>query len=433
MTGDTLRTRFYRVARVGLVLGGLVGAIWAQEQPATRRKPTQYVVTDLGPLANNPFSLAVGISQNGLVNGGTSAPDGSFHATLWFGRAIVDLATPGLGGANSEAFGVNERGHASGLAETSTSDPNGEDFCGFGTHVTCLPFLWHSGVMTALPTLGGNNGEAGEINNLGEVAGNAENSTVDSTCPVGGPQVFEEKPVIWENGRIKKLDTARSDPDGWAFGINENGEAVGASGICSALNPESGVYILSRHALLWDKGKAIDLGNLGGTGTFGPGNIGGEINNQDQVVGTSDLKSDTSYHAFLWTKEKGIRDLGTLPGDVNSAGLGINGAGDIVGASFDADGDPRAFVRLNGVLTDLNTLTPADSPLYLLIAHGINSRGEVVGFGVDGTGDVHAFLATPRERTGEISETIEKARPILTENVRKLVHSRMGFGRFPHH
>jgi len=433
MTGDTLRTRFYRVARVGLVLGGLVGAIWAQEQPATRRKPTQYVVTDLGPLANNPFSLAVGISQNGLVNGGTSAPDGSFHATLWFGRAIVDLATPGLGGANSEAFGVNERGHASGLAETSTSDPNGEDFCGFGTHVTCLPFLWHSGVMTALPTLGGNNGEAGEINNLGEVAGNAENSTVDSTCPVGGPQVFEEKPVIWENGRIKKLDTVRGDPDGWAFGINDNGEAVGASGICSALNPESGVYILSRHALLWDKGKAIDLGNLGGTGTFGPGNIGGEINNQDQVVGTSDLKSDTSYHAFLWTKEKGIRDLGTLPGDVNSAGLGINGAGDIVGASFDADGDPRAFVRLNGVLTDLNTLTPADSPLYLLIAHGINSRGEVVGFGVDGTGDVHAFLATPRERTGEISETIEKARPILTENVRKLVHSRMGFGRFPHH
>ena len=50
------------------------------------------------------------------------------------------LGTPGLEAPNSEAFGVNESGHASGLAETSMSDPNGEDFCGFGTHVICLGF-----------------------------------------------------------------------------------------------------------------------------------------------------------------------------------------------------------------------------------------------------------------------------------------------------
>jgi probable HAF family extracellular repeat protein len=393
-----LKARSLRIALIGLAFALFGGTVWAQETPAMapeKPKPAHYAVTDLGTLLNGTFSLAVGIKNNGLVNGAAGLPDGAQHAALWYRGGITDIAAPGLGGPNSEAFGVNERGQAAGIAETSTSDPNGEDFCGFGTHAICLAFLWQHGVMTSLPTLGGNNSEAGEINRRGEVAGNAENTTPDSTCPAAGPQLFEEKPVIWENGQIKKLDTFRGDPDGWAFGINDSGQAVGASGVCAPLNPQSGVYILSRHALLWDKGKMTDLGNLGGTGAFGPGNIAGEVNNQGQVVGTSDLKGDTTFHAFLWTREKGIRDLGTLRGDVNSAGLGINDGGEVVGASFDASGNPRAFLRQNGLMMDLNALIPADSPLYLLFAHGINSRGEIVGFGVDGTGEVHAFLATP--------------------------------------
>ncbi len=33
-------------------------------------------------------------------------------------------------------------------------------------------------------------------------------------------------------------------------------------------------------------------------------------------------------------------------------------------------------------MTDLNTLVPADSPLYLLFADSVNSSGEIAGFGV---------------------------------------------------
>ena len=343
------------------------------------------------------------------------------------------------------AFGVNERGQASGLAETSTSDPNGEDFCGFGTHLLRLAFLWQDGMMTPLQTLGGNNGEAGQINRRGEVAGNAENTRPDSTCPPGGPQVLEEKPVVWKNGYVQQLDTFPGDPDGWAFGINDKGQVVGASGICSTLNPDTGVYILSRHALLWEKGKAIDLGNLGGTGTFGPGNIGGEINNHGQVIGTSDLMGDTEFHAFSWTREAGIQDLGTLEGDVNSAGLGINDAGEAVGVSFDAACNPRAFLWHNGAMTDLNTLIPPDSPLYLLFAHGINAGGKIVGFGVNTVGEVHGFLATPCDGNGadaegchddrggaaaQPDETTQRQRPVLLENVRELLLQRRGFARF---
>lgn len=123
----------------------------------------------------------------------------------------------------------------SGVTETADSDPKGEDFCGFGTHLVCRPFVWENGAMNSLPTLGGNNGEAGLINHHGEIAGNVENKTRDRTCPAGGPQVFEEKPVIWKMGEVRELLTAPGDPDGWAFGINDRGQVVGASGSCSQL------------------------------------------------------------------------------------------------------------------------------------------------------------------------------------------------------
>jgi probable HAF family extracellular repeat protein len=434
-----------RIALVLLALEVFAGAVWSQERSATQPKSARYAVTDLGTLADGPFSVAVGLNNNDLINGASGLANFTQHAVVWKKGLITDIAVPGLGGANSEAFGVNAEGQAAGLAETTTSDPNGEDFCGFGTYVICLPFTWQHGVMTPLPTLGGNNAEGGQINDKGLVAGNAENTTLDSTCPIGGPQMFEEKPVIWENGKIERLHTFPGDPDGWAFGINDHGQAVGASGVCSTLNDDTGVYILSRHALLWDKGVVTDLGNLGGTGAFGPGNVAGEINNQGDVVGTSDLKDDTKFHAFLWTRKNGMKDLGTLRGDVNSAGLGVNDAGDAVGVSFDEDGDPRAFLRKNGALTDLNTLIPADSPLYLLFAHGINSRGEIVGFGVDGTGDIHAFLATPcagdaaaaswglnatTGAVGEVGATTESPRVVLSEKARKVLQRQLRLSRF---
>jgi probable HAF family extracellular repeat protein len=60
-----------------------------------------------------------------------------------------------------------------------------------------------------------------------------------------------------------------------------------------------------------------------------------------------------------------LQDLGTLPGDVACGGLEINDSGALVGPSCDAAGNPRAFVWWNGTMTGLNTLVPADSPLYL--------------------------------------------------------------------
>jgi probable HAF family extracellular repeat protein len=420
----------------------------AQDQQEHHKKQTHYAVKDLGTLGGT-FSLAGGLNDKGQVEGYATLPhDTATHAFLWRNGVMTDLGT--LGGPNSTAaFRPSEKREVGGYAETSSPDPNGEDFCGFGTHLICLAFVWHKGVMTPLPTLGGNNGAAHGFNNRGQVVGFAENTTKDPTCVA--PQVLQFKPVVsekdWDKDDVQELPTFPGDPDGDALAINDKGQAAGTSGNCARPN---------FHALLWqrdevesqnedarDRWTVADLGNLGGT----KNNVPLDINNESQVVGFSDLRGDTTNHAFLWTKEDGMQDLGTLPGDAFSVADGINDEGQVVGGSSDIHGNGRAFLWQNGVMTDLNTLIPVGSPLFLFEATGtINSRGQIAGFAVQkSTGQVHAFLATPCDEEQADNEGCEngaegttavrgaisqRLRVVLPENVRKLLQQRLRFGRF---
>jgi probable HAF family extracellular repeat protein len=399
------------------------------EQQPPAEQVQHYRVTDLGTLEGGTFSQPFFINRDGLVSGSSSLPDGTQHATLWLEELKVDIGAPGLGGPNSIAFGDNQRFQSAGEAETSTPDPNREDFCGFGTHLTCLPFLWQDGGMVQLPTLGGNNGVAMAISNRGEVAGFAENSTPDPGCP--SPQVLHFKPVVWEKGVIHKLPTFGGDPEGVAQQINDQGEVVGGSGTCAIFNANFLYNLVPVHALLWEKGKATDLGNLGGeTGQAG-GNIAYAINNQGQVVGNSDLPGDTTFHAFLWTRRTGMQDLGALSGDVASTSISINDAGWVVGLSLDANSQPRAFLWEKGLMTDLNTLIAGDSPLYLLSGCSINSRGEITGLGLTRKGEIHTYLAIPTEgvATSENTSPGVIRQRILSDDARQLLQQQLRFGR----
>jgi probable HAF family extracellular repeat protein len=415
-----------------------------------------YTVTDLGTLPGGTFSQATFVSNTGVVTGVATTADGAQHAVLWGVRGhIMDIATAGLGGRNSAALGITPRGQAAGGAESSTVDPNDENFCAYGTGLKCLPFLWQGGIMTQLPLLGGNNGAAGPINNRGEVAGIAENSTRDPECPSApavngtGPQVLDFEAVIWgpKQSQIRELLPLSGDSVGMALWINNNGQAVGVSGRCA--NTIVPPIAVGPHAVLWEKdGSVHDLGSLGGTVSttlLGVGNAALSVNNQGHVVGASALPGNTNNHAFLWTRQAGMRDLGTLPGYDNSAAAGINDRGDVVGTSYDVDFNLRAFLWQNGVMTDLNALVPASSPMFLLFATAINSRGDIVGFGVTSGGDVHAFLAVLCDRNhadseccrvdgegaaAEANESAERPQRVLSEDARGLLQQRLPFGRF---
>ena len=409
-----------------MVMGG--GAKLASAQKA----PSYYVI-DLGTLPAGSGSSAYAMNENRIAAGSAGLADNTQQAVMWAGPLRIDLGTPGL---NSSVFGVNASGQAAISAEVSSADPNGENFCAFGTNLKCEAILWQRGVMSLLPTLGGTNANIGNINNKGEIPGMAETTTRDTTCPATpgpsgiGPLLYDFAPVIWgpKVGDIRTLKLPAGDTVGQALFINDSSQAVGSSGTCagSSMPPLS----FGSRAVMWQAdGTPVELGHLGSTVI----NSAQGINNQGAVSGVSATtdKAMPGYlvHAFMWTSKTGMKDLGVLPGDAGSVGVSINDQGDVVGPSLDAEGNLRAFLWDKGTMYDLNDLA-VNSALYLLCGEAINSRGEIAGFGATEKGEVHAFLAVPNG--GSLDATAVKAaagsRIALTNEVKKAVRERMPRG-----
>jgi probable HAF family extracellular repeat protein len=354
-----------------------------------------YKVQDLGVQHPDNLGMAMGLNNYGWTENMEQRLDPfsvSLSANLVAGTVRIsigelNLELGTLGGKNSSINwnGINDPGEAVGMSETSVPDPNGEDICGFGTHLTCSAFLWRNGHMSALPAVGGNNGQASAINNSGQVVGYAENGIVDSTCPNGITNNRIDLPVLWDKGKAQALPTIGSDPDGVAFGINSQGQAVGYSGTCTAAN----------YGVVWENGTATPLPDLGD-----PGAIAYAINSHGQIVGQA-VNSDGTPLAALWQNNTVTSLGGLLPGDVASFATSINNRGQVVGSSFNSNNSwSHGLIWQNGVTTDLNTLFPASSHLFVISASNINESGQIAGMAVDMAGPhagniVHAFLATP--------------------------------------
>lgn len=438
-------------AAVALAILPISLQLYAQNVPSGTGR-IHYSVINLGTLGGTESNGFGGVNNRGWVTGDANlAGDQNEHAVLWRDGVVTDLGT--LGGPNSSVpMPVkDDRGFVVGVAQIAEVDPLGEFW---GATFVCTPsvscqgwqnllrgFVWKNGVMTALPTLGGNNSGALGVNNRGQVVGAAETANQDPNCVP--PQVLDIEAVVWgpNPGQIEVLPLFPGDPDAVALAINNTGQVAGTSGPCQG--PSSGLAL--RHAVLWQRDTVTDLGSLGGV-MFNAANA---INNAGQVVGQSDLPGDTATRAFFW--QNGVMtDLGTLPGDSNSIAYDINDKEQVVGVSCDVNFNCRPFLWENGVMTDLNTLIPPNSPLYLTFGSGINDRGEITGSACvlsNGgcTSKVPAFLAVPCDDAHASCEGCadgatgappaaqaigQRTSIILPESIRQHLQRRLGFGRF---
>jgi len=383
--------------------GATLAPVLAQG-PAQTKAKLQYQVSNLATLGGTSSGGNSINNQTWVAGYSRLAGNQSRHATLWRNGSLLDLGT--LGGPNSSVtWNVKDTGGVIvGISQTATPEPLGEywssaAFYGppYNIGFINLGFVWEQNQVRGLPTFpGGNNGFATGANNLRQVIGWAENGVHDGACV--SPQLLQFRPAMWTLGppdQIQDLPLIPGDTSGAATAINDNGQIVGISGICDqAVGRHT-----ARHAVLWENGGVTDLGNLGAQWWNTPT----AINQRGDVVG---FDGDPAFvegdivHAFMWTREDGIRHLkplqGRSPKHVDSEAYGINQARQVVGISCDVNFiDCRAVIWDHGnTPTDLNELKGSYSA-RLESAKDINDNGEITGRAIDGNGVRTAYLAIP--------------------------------------
>jgi probable HAF family extracellular repeat protein len=292
------------------------------------------------------------------------------HAFQWQDGVLSSLgALPG--GSSSCTQWINERGLIVGGATNGAIDP----LTGY-PEVNAV--LWTNGAIRNLGTLGGNESVAFGLNNRGQAVGFALNTIPDSFTNVFAFGATQAHAFLWQYGLMQDLGTL-GGPDSVAFVANERGQVAGQSFTNSTPNGTTGVPTMD--PFLWEDGKMLDLGTLGGTFS-----VTNDLNNSGQVVGQSNLAGDMTSHPFLWDKKKGLIDLGTFGGS-NGTATWLNDTGEVVGqANVTGDTGHEAFLWKNGALTDLGNLGRTSA------AEGINSSRQIVGGSRIDSTTVHAFL-----------------------------------------
>jgi probable HAF family extracellular repeat protein len=344
------------------------------------------VLTNLGTLPGGYNSLAASINASGQVvgtseNGETDLLSGypQSHPVLWNHGEVLDLGT--LGGYEGVAFQSNHRGLIVGVATNAVPG----SFPGFPNCIVygqqSHAFLWRNGAMQDLGTLGGTDSTAEFVNDRGQIAGASYTNAALNAVPTGCGQLLPtQNPFLWEDGRMIDLGTLGGN-FGDVAGINNNGQVAGISDLAGDL---------TSHAFLWDQESGMkDLGTLGGT--FSQADA---LTEAGEVVGASTTLNDQRFDAFLW-KDGVMTDLGILPGDCATGAYAINSKEQIVGDSFLCDGSTRPFLWENGRMISLQDFVPLASGFRLGEPSSINDRGEIVGYGFLSNGDSRAFLLIP--------------------------------------
>jgi len=221
------------------------------------------------------------------------------------------------------------------------------------------------------------------------------------TPTVACTQVLQFRPAVWDigsGGPDPRPPLIPGDTSGAATAINDNGQIVGISGICDqAVGRHT-----AKHAVLWENGGVTNIGNLGDQWWNTPT---ASINTAMSwgLPAIPPMLRGNILHAFIWTKDNGIKALkplrGRVPQHVDSEAYGINEAQQVVGVSCDADrNDCRPLFGITVSTPQISTIPISKATIlaFSRAAKDINNKGEITGRAIDSsTGALIAYLAVP--------------------------------------
>lgn len=328
-----------------------------------------YEYTDLGTLGGGN-SVARAVNEKGQIVGYSNTDkDAAVHATLWANNTAVDLGALGEG-QWSKAYAINDRGQVAG---TSGTDGN-------GPHAV----LWTDG---GIIDLSGSEevGGAYGINGSGQVVGY---SAIDRDN-----RQSTQHATLWQNGKSIDIDLLAVEKRGrvnasFAYDINDVGEIAMYSMVVG-----KGMVSSTDRAVVWNGYKSKVLEPLAGHLSSASA-----INNVGQVAGYSRISPKSfDTHAVLWTNSTAL-DLGTLGGR-NAKAIALSNAGQVVGESETVDGKTHATLWNGDVAVDLNSHLDPDrkrAGWVMERANGINDKGWIIGEAINEQLKVtRAFLLVP--------------------------------------
>jgi probable HAF family extracellular repeat protein len=288
-------------------------------------------LTDLGVEPDGTFSLAAGITERGQVAGYGDTATGS-KAFFWERGRRTDLGS--LGGDQVVATAINERGQVIGTSTTATGERHGflwqrgrlTDLGDLvpaaitdagvvygvaGTHVV----RWRAGRVVDLGQVGDREPYSVLVNERGDLAayGSLDNhyqayvrtggawrplpalGTGDATLLtslsetgvlVGSSNTTPgglQQAAVWRHGKVGALPGLGGETSG-AYDTNSAGDVVGYAQATDGVT----------HAVLWRRGKLVDLGVAGAQ------SVATRISERGQILGTADTQ-DERIRGLRWT------------------------------------------------------------------------------------------------------------------------------------
>ena len=323
----------------------------------------------------NANGQTAGEAENGEIDPLTGSP--KFVAVLW-DKGIINLGT--LGGNQSVANAVNDRGQVVGAALNAIPDPLSNAFSLPYLFVPAATqahaFLWTKAEgMQDLGTLGGPDSTAVIVNERGQIAGQSyTNATINEATSTP-----TQDPFFWENGKMVDIGTLGGTV-GVSVGMNNRGQVIGDSNLAGdqthhafVWDKKEGLQDLgtlkgysyfshanwindageivgdsdshtAQRAFLWKNGVMTDLGTVANDAC----SAAVSINSRGQIVGLGSADCNHEDHAFLWENGGPIVDLATLvmPGSAVTLieAIFINDRGEIAARGKLVNGDEHAIV-----------------------------------------------------------------------------------------